>query len=348
MRTRRLFWIVATVTFVVSGCQRAQTRGQDNDSAGRLVLPATYKGTIPCADCPGIATTLTLRADSIFVLRSAYLDRDGNPRVDLGRWSVDSTHRLVLRGGTAAPRLFDIVDAGTVRQLDTQGEPIASTSNYDLVRAAQVDPIRDSIRLRGLFTYFADSARLVECMTGKSWRVAQKVDYLALERAYTAGNKAGRPALVTLEGHLAMEPRLEGNGDEEVIVVDRFDQIQDSESCDDGESTGSIVGPKWTVIELNGKPLPEGVDPPTMTLSNDGGRVTGTAGCNNVMGTFTMDSGGMHFGRTATTRKMCPPAVMEVEAAFLAMLEATTHHRVDGKTLELLGTNGLLAKLSTL
>jgi heat shock protein HslJ/uncharacterized lipoprotein NlpE involved in copper resistance len=354
MRTRHLLWILALVTFVVSGCQRAQTRGQSDDSAGHLVLPATYKGTMPCADCPGIATTLNLRADSIFVLRSVYMDRDGDPHVDLGRWSVDSDHRLTLRSGTEVPRMFSIVDAGTLRQLDLQGQPIASTLNYDLVRAAQMDPIRDSFPMRGLFTYMADSARLVECLTGKSWRVAQKVDYLALERAYTGGNNAGRPALVTLEGHFAMEPRMEGTGEEEVIVVDRFIKIQDSESCDETKSSGSIVGPitgpivgpKWTMVELNGKPVPEGVEPPTLTLSKDG-RATGTAGCNNLMGTFTMNSDGLRFGRTATTRKMCPSPAMEVEAAFLALLEAKTQSRVNGKTLELLGTNGVLAKFTT-
>lgn len=347
MRTRHLPWFAVALTFVLFGCQRAQTRGTSNDSAGHLVLPATYKGTIPCADCPGIATTLTLRADSIYALRSVYQDRDGVPQIDFGRWSVDSSHRLVLRGGSEGPRWFSIVDAGTVRKLDTQGQPIASTLNYDLVRAAQVDPIRDSFRLRGLFTYFADSARLVECVTGKSWRVAQKIDYLALERAYTAENKAGRPALVILEGHLAMEPRLEGKGDEEVLVVDHFDKLGNSESCDEDESTGSIVGPKWTMVELNGKPVPEGVEPPTLTLSMEGGRATGTAGCNNVMGTFTTGPDGMRFGPIATTRKMCSPPAMEVEAAFLAMLEATTHHRVSGKTLELLGTSGVLAKFTT-
>jgi len=362
MRTRHSLWIVATLAVGISGCQRAQTRTQSDDSAGHLVLPATYKGTMPCADCPGIATTLNLRADSIFVLRSVYMNREGDPHVDLGRWSVDSNHRLILRSGTETPRMFSIVDAGTVRQLDLQGQPIASTLNYDLVRAAQMDPIRDSSRMRGLFTYMADSARLVECLTGKSWRVAQKVDYLALERAYTGGNKAGRPALVTLEGHLAMEPRMEGTGEEEVIVVDRFEKIQNSESCDEVPSTGSvagpiagplvgpivgpILGPKWTMIELNGKPIPEGVEPPTLTLSKDG-RATGTAGCNNLMGTFSMSSDGLRFGRTATTRKMCPSPAMEVEAAFLAMLEATTQNRVNGKMLELLGTNGVLAKFTS-
>ncbi len=351
MRTRHLVWIVAMIALVVSGCQRASTRGRSDDSAGRLVLPATYNGTLPCADCPGIATTLTLRADSLFVQRSIYMERDSSAFVELGRWSVDSSHRLVLRGATEAPRLFGIVDAGTVRMLDTQGQPIESPLNSDLVLVAQVDPIRDSFRMRGMFTYGADAASIVECVTGKTWRVVGGADIFALELAYAGGSKDGRPALVLLEVHLAMKPRTDGNGDEEVIVVDRFHKMSADESCDADRSDVPIIGPKWILVELNGKPLPEGLERPTLTLSMDNMRAIGTAGCNHFIGSFNTGSDGMRFARTATTRKVCPDAVMDVERTFLAALEATNNIRVSGEplehVLELMGPGGVLAKFST-
>src|SRR3546814_11922089 len=36
----------------------------------------TYEGTLPCADCPGIKTTIELNADGTFTQHMEYLDRD--------------------------------------------------------------------------------------------------------------------------------------------------------------------------------------------------------------------------------------------------------------------------------
>jgi heat shock protein HslJ len=250
---------LALALFVIAGCLRPSMRGL---SAGHLEIPATYDGKLPCADCPGIATTLTLRADSTFTMRSVYLERDPRPRLDHGRWSVDVERRLVLHGGTqAAPRRFAIVDAATLRMLDTQGQPIESRLDYNLKRAARVEPLGDS-------------------------------------------------------------------NDEGIA------------------STNALVGLKWTCIELNGKPIPESVPAPTLTFSADAGRVTGTTGCNNVMGTFTLGADGLRFGRAASTRKLCSGPAMEIEAAFLKLLETTTQHRIHGESLELSGTGGGSAKFS--
>jgi uncharacterized lipoprotein NlpE involved in copper resistance len=49
---------------------------------GSVKLPAvegTYEGTLPAADCPGIKTVLTLKADSTYQFTSDYIDRkDGH------------------------------------------------------------------------------------------------------------------------------------------------------------------------------------------------------------------------------------------------------------------------------
>lgn len=36
----------------------------------------TYSGTVPCADCPGIQTTLVINADETFTYTGEYMDRD--------------------------------------------------------------------------------------------------------------------------------------------------------------------------------------------------------------------------------------------------------------------------------
>ncbi len=54
-----------------------------------------YKGTSPCADCPGIDVELTLKSKDqftdmgTFTLKQTYQDRDVKPLETTGNWTVD-------------------------------------------------------------------------------------------------------------------------------------------------------------------------------------------------------------------------------------------------------------------
>jgi copper homeostasis protein (lipoprotein) len=83
---------------------------------GEEPMVLRYEGVLPCADCPGIRTELTLTrkakgwAEGSYSLRETYLER-GGPRVTTGDWTT-------LRGDAVDP------DA-TVYQLDpdkTEGQ----------------------------------------------------------------------------------------------------------------------------------------------------------------------------------------------------------------------------------
>lgn len=47
-----------------------------HNSRNSLDWAGTYRGVLPCADCPGIETTVTLRADGTYSASSRYLERD--------------------------------------------------------------------------------------------------------------------------------------------------------------------------------------------------------------------------------------------------------------------------------
>jgi copper homeostasis protein (lipoprotein) len=204
-------------------------------SGAGLLPPATFVGEIPCADCPAQRLVLSLRPDGIFLLRRTYLDAaDGRDQtfVELGLWSTspDGT-RLELRGGTRAARQLAVRDAGVLRMLDLEGREIVSSLNYDLVRSDRFDPIADPFRMRGDYVYFADAAGFTECTTGRRFPVAGPAS-LDLERAYLAARGApGEPLLVTLDGHLGSAPAMEGDGEEEAVIVDRFDRAWPGERC---------------------------------------------------------------------------------------------------------------------
>lgn len=199
--------------------------------------PASYTGTLPCADCPGIEWTLTLLEDGAYRLRRVYLEaEDGEDRsfVEVGQWEPDGRDdRLVLRGRDEGPVRLEVKDAETLRLLDQQGRPIESQFSHELEQLAEVDRIADVFPMRGEFIYMADAGRFTACGTATSLPVAQEGDNAALERAYLeATEEPAAPVLVTFDGSYAMRPPMEGDGMEEVVIVEAFGEARPGERCE--------------------------------------------------------------------------------------------------------------------
>jgi uncharacterized lipoprotein YbaY/heat shock protein HslJ len=103
-------------------------------------LPATFTGTMPCADCPGIHYRLDLKPDHSFSSQMVYDERDATFN-DSGRWELaDNGKMLVLQGKGKAAEKFSVRDADTLRKLDMNGNEIVSPFNYDLKRASKAAP----------------------------------------------------------------------------------------------------------------------------------------------------------------------------------------------------------------
>lgn len=206
--------------------------------------PVSYTGILPCADCPGIEWTLTLLEEGAYRLRRVYLQaEDGEDRsfVELGQWNTDGRDdRLVLRGRDEGPVRLEVKDAETVVLLDQQGRPIESQFSYELKRLAEVDRIADVFPMRGEFTYMADAGRFSACGTDTSLPVAQEGDNVALERAYLeAAEEPAAPVLVTFDGRFAMRPPMEGDGMEEVVIVEAFGEARPGGRCEGAVDTAT-------------------------------------------------------------------------------------------------------------
>lgn len=123
------FAAVLSVAFLFAGLSRAQTPSITN-------LPATFIGTLPCADCPGIVYQINLLPDRTFVSRMTYQERN-NSFDEHGSWEISKNGKiLMLKAARGRPQQFSIPDADTLRQLDANGHEIQSKFNYDLKRAS--------------------------------------------------------------------------------------------------------------------------------------------------------------------------------------------------------------------
>ena len=317
-----------------------------------FALPATFAGVMPCADCAGIAETLTLRADGLYRLRRTYLDKPDGPFAELGRWMADASGtRLTLRSGSEI-LLFEVKDHATLRLLDRLGQPITSNANLDLRRTVQVEPISELLRWRGEFRYLADAATFTDCASGLRWQVAMTADYLAMERNYQQSRSApGAPLLVSFEGRLEVRPAMEGPPREQ-MVVDRFGSSQPGAACGSAVSEkGSVIAKLkdtyWKLIELDGAKVvmaPAQQREVRITLASEGSRLFGFSGCNQLVGAYVQENSALRFTQMASTKMACVPPFMELESQVLKMLGDTTAYRIEGEQLTLLGGDQVLAR----
>lgn len=86
-------------------------------------------------------------------------------------------------------------------------------------------------------------------------------------------------------------------------------------------------------------PAPEGLPPATLQI--EGGRASGSTGCNQWTADVVWTArGAMRFGPVATTRMACAPVVMAQERAVLAALQSTTRAVRQGNELSLFPARG--------
>lgn len=107
------------------------------DPAGfdRKAFAGTFSGTLPCADCPGLDTSLQISDDGTFTLTETRQDRGATET--RGTWAVDADgKRLLLDPDTkeTPDRHYELVSNAEIRALDPDGNPIATQANLSLRR----------------------------------------------------------------------------------------------------------------------------------------------------------------------------------------------------------------------
>ena len=109
-------------------------------------------------------------------------------------------------------------------------------------------------------------------------------------------------------------------------------------------ATVPLAGTNWKLASLQS--AEGGAFPPLpgteITALFQGGKVTGSAGCNNYSATYkTGDADKLTISATAaTTRKACPAPTMQQETAYLAALAKTATYKIEGEKLELRNAAG--------
>jgi len=316
-------------------------------------LPASWRGDMAFA---GGRTRwqVDLSADGSFQLRQTFLDRPAPNRFDdIGRWRIEpGSNRLVLRGGREAPLFFQPLEGGAaLAKLDLQGEPLRSRQTERLQRLATPQPIDPRLHLVGMFRYMADAATIRLCATGARLPVAMEADYLSLERAFLKAQPAdrrGQPLLVNLEGLITNRPSAEpGRPPQRTLVVERFVGVHPGQGCPKANTSSapaphpmappSLRGTLWKLQALQDSSGPTLFKPPgpapELLLAVDQERVSGSGGCNRLMGGFRLAGEELSFSRLASTQMACLPDVMAFERRYSKALAQVRRWSIDKRNL---------------
>ena len=98
-----------------------------------------FSGTLPCADCPGIDSTLELHTDGTFMLMESYQERKVDPGMLEGTWTAEengSRIRLDPNSKSEQDRLYAVTSHDEIKPLGSDGTPAASGVDSSLRRDA--------------------------------------------------------------------------------------------------------------------------------------------------------------------------------------------------------------------
>lgn len=110
-----------------------------------------------------------------------------------------------------------------------------------------------------------------------------------------------------------------------------------------------LRGTYWKVLELRGAKalVSDSAQEPHLNFSASELRVSGSSGCNRLMGSFEHKGSALKFGPLASTRMAClDPAMAAQEQQIFTQLQQVRGHRIQGDELTLLDATGqVVAKL---
>jgi heat shock protein HslJ len=114
------------------------------------------------------------------------------------------------------------------------------------------------------------------------------------------------------------------------------------------ESVGAadIENIDWTLVSYGNQNNPTSVLPITpsdITASFSGGSITGSAGCNNYMGSYQILGNSLTITMNSVTLMLCnPPEVMNQESTFISALETAQSYQLIGNKLKIPYNGGVL------
>jgi heat shock protein HslJ len=109
-------------------------------------------------------------------------------------------------------------------------------------------------------------------------------------------------------------------------------KISQSNGTTQNTAEAFIYKHKWNLIQLNG--ITQEESPAYLIFHREDQRFNGSAGCNNIFGTYEFSNGAITFKETGRTLMACSEEKMKLENAFVDMLtDKTFRYDIADQTL---------------
>ena len=130
MKTRFLFIILASALAFAS-CKTTKQTAKPKETTHIIVgdnsetsldWAGVYTGTLPCADCEGILTTLTLNADLTYKLATTYKGKTITPFIETGKfaWDKGGSSIQLQSADKSSPHRY-LVGENHLKRLSSEG-----------------------------------------------------------------------------------------------------------------------------------------------------------------------------------------------------------------------------------
>jgi uncharacterized lipoprotein YbaY/heat shock protein HslJ len=213
-------------------------------------------------------------------------------------------------------------------------------NNLNLIMK-RIYKIPESRMMEGLYKYMADAALFKECVTGKYYPVAFEGDNIALEEAYMKESNGSADFLkVELKGKIVKPQKMDGEGKEDTLLVEKFIRIDGKKDCSEQHSNVPISNNYWKLVLLNGQEVKvgEGQKEAHILLKqglNGIGALKIVTGCNEVKGNYKVKdlTVKVEFD-TPDSENICENEKMEKD--FLNALRNVRYWNIKGEKLQLL------------
>lgn len=219
-------------------CTNAPTEDQDAPvpdvpvAETPLEWAGYYDGTLPCADCPGIETTLWIYSDGSYVLQEKYLDRDTWRNGHIGTWKAVQGGVELAHARDGGPMRWAAV-GDDLRLADADGGPMPGDLPYTIEKLA--DEIIDEVPrmyIRGIHRIAGESHSFEPCGSGRNYPLAVGGHLEALMKARKqSGVAADAPLTMRILATMRYAEAMEGEEDDLYIWLQEAPQLLKGQGC---------------------------------------------------------------------------------------------------------------------